>query len=202
MPITQDRMRAAIDAGQDYQQGLRRACSAVRHAVENVENGASPLSELIGLQSQIFEDGLLAHPSTSATTLALEAKHFKERWKDNVRRKEKLRRKRYGEEAGDTRLLAITTAPSSVIPERVVTELRAASPEAGLKFQFRGISPEDQASIDKLVEQEVLGQEWLEKNQDLLAKVGGATSALMPGQEEIEPDDDLGLSSDSRSSDS
>lgn len=99
MPITQDRMIKLITAAQDFDRALTLAESIVQSAYSRVAKGeTSAEDELAQLGAQIVASFLLRHPIDSASTLAVEASHFKKAAKRNRRAQRQQAAKRHQEE--------------------------------------------------------------------------------------------------------
>lgn len=122
MPITQDRMLALLHAAQDYRHALSTLVETIKKHEQAVEFGRESLESAARIIfAQATANVLLTEPEASVATLIVEAKHFQDHGRKNVRERLRQRKRREQPES-----VAGFTAPRSVAPATLISRLSLA----------------------------------------------------------------------------
>lgn len=149
MPITQQRMIATIRAGQDYKQALDTILESILHLNNEVVLGRVSLQEAwINLVPSARAHFLLAHPTESEITLAIEARHFKQHGQANMRKAAAMRHSRGQYDSEPRPTAPKTLVPQHTLPKSLVRQL--ATPQVE-EYTPRELSPEAKAEVERIM---------------------------------------------------
>lgn len=149
MPITQSRMLALIRAGQDYQQALAQLTEFIRAEHQRVQNSQLEASAALASIYMVANGEMgLATPTTSAVTLAVEAKHFRDHQRGNNRRKQRQEARRGTSGGGNA---PSTMAPAPALPPSTLEIL--VEPEKHKPPEPSRLSASTKSELDALVDE-------------------------------------------------